>query len=70
MAVGPIPFTAVADYFTIYNIEGEFFEFSAIIRHMDNVYLELNADDMKKNTVKQEKGKSSGSSNPDKKNSN
>lgn len=70
MAIGPIPFTAVADYFTIYDIEGDFFEFAAIIRHMDSVYLKLNADELKK-TSKQDKGKAkSGNTNADKKNLN
>jgi len=57
MAVGPIPFTAIAEYFRIYDIEGDFHEFSAIIRRMDSVYLELNAEEMKKPPPKQDKEK-------------
>lgn len=64
--VGPIPFTAIISYFTIYNIDGDFDEFASILRRMDNVYLELNAQEMNK-----DKGnKKSASTNPNKNNSN
>lgn len=40
MAVGNIPFTAIAEYAKIYNVEN-FEELLYIIRVMDNKYLEL-----------------------------
>lgn len=52
MGVGPIPFTAIAEYFTIYGIDGDFHEFASIIRRMDNVFLELNAQEMKASSKK------------------
>jgi hypothetical protein len=55
MGVGAIPFTAISDYFIIYNIDGDFHEFASLIRRMDNVYLELQA-----NEVKTKEGNSSG----------
>lgn len=67
MGIGPIPFTAIADYFRVYSIDGDFDEFSHIIRCMDNVYLQLNADDM---TAKNNKGNKSGNSDSNKTNSN
>lgn len=67
MGIGPIPFTAVAEYFRIYSIDGDFEEFSLLIRHMDNVFLEIEANESKKSQSKKE-GTSSGSSNRDKKN--
>jgi hypothetical protein len=67
-SIGPIPFTAVVDYFTIYNIDGDFDEFASIIRRMDDVYLELNANEMK---ASENKGKEkSASTNSNKKNPN
>ena len=67
MGIGPIPFTAVAEYFRMYCIDGDFFEFSSIIRRMDNVFLEIEAADVKKTQVKKE-SKPSASPNPSKKN--
>lgn len=46
-SAGSIPFTAMSEYFTIYDIDGDFDEFAYIIRRIDNVYLELEAEDMK-----------------------
>ncbi len=65
MGIGPIPFTAIVEYFTIYDLE-DFEEFSYVIRHMDNIYLQLNTG-----VSTREKGgkKSDGTGNPDKKNS-
>ena len=60
-SVGAIPFTAIAEYFTIFNIDGDFDEFASIIRRMDNVYLELNAEDMKASSKKE--GEKSGGTN-------
>ena len=60
--LGPIPFTAIVEYFTIYNIDGDFDEFASIIRRMDKVYLDLNADEMK---AKEPKKETSGGSNND-----
>lgn len=59
--IGPIPFTAIADYFTIYNIDGDFFDFSSVIRRMDEAYLDMNAEDMK-NRNKADSGKGSNKS--------
>ncbi len=41
MDVGPIPFTAIADYFRIYELSefSDFDEFAYIIRLMDRVHL-------------------------------
>lgn len=61
LGVGPIPFTAIVEYFRIYELQ-DFEEFSYVIRRMDNVYLELEAQDAK--------GKKDGSTNANKKNSN
>lgn len=41
MAIGPIPFTAIIDYFTAFELS-DFEEFLYVIRRMDKVYLELN----------------------------
>lgn len=68
MAIGPIPFTAIVDYFTIYSIDGDFSEFASVIRRIDDVYLELNAEKMKSEP---NKGNTKGATtNPDKKNNN
>ncbi len=62
-SLGAIPFTAIAEYFTIYDIDGDFDEFASIIRRMDNVYLELNANDLKSPPKKEGEDKSGGNSN-------
>lgn len=68
MGIGPIPFTAVVDYFTIYNIDGDFQEFASIIRRMDDLYLALEAEELKsKNSGEKSKG---ASTNRNKKNNN
>lgn len=66
--MGPIPFTAIVDYFRIYGThdEDDFDEFLYVIRRMDNTFLEMNASAMKA-TNKENKG---GSANTDPKNSN
>jgi hypothetical protein len=46
LGVSPIPFTAIAEYFRIYELK-DFDEFAAIIRRLDNVFLELNAKEEK-----------------------
>lgn len=43
MALGPIPFTAIVEYFKIYGLS-DFDEFSYVIRRMDRAYLDLNKD--------------------------
>lgn len=69
LGIGPIPFTALVEYFTIYNIDGDFDEFASIIRRMDEVYLALNANEM--NAKDKTKGKTkSGDTNADKNHSN
>lgn len=65
MGIGPIPFTAIAEYSRIYELS-DFDEFAYIIRRMDIVFLELNATDPEK----PKGGTSSASANTDKKNSN
>ena len=64
LAVGPIPFTAIAEYFKIYELQ-DFEEFAYLIRRMDNTFLELNDSNTKK-----VEGKKSGATNPNKKNTN
>lgn len=52
MGLGPIPFTAIAEYFRIYELS-DFEEFAYLIRRMDNVFLELeSAEDAAKNKPK------------------
>lgn len=46
MAAGPIPFTAIAEYFKIYELD-DFEEFLYIIRQLDKVYLELSSENTK-----------------------
>lgn len=51
MSVGPIPFTAIAEYYRVYNLgDGgeDFFEFVSQIRRLDSVYLELREEHSKK----------------------
>lgn len=38
---GPIPFTAIADYHTIYNVALDLEDFLYVIRRMDLAYLKL-----------------------------
>ncbi len=57
MALGPIPFTAISEYFKIYGRESgyleDFDEFIYLIRRMDDTFLELvNAKNKKENTKK------------------
>ena len=48
MGVGPIPFSSIYEYATIYEVE-DFEEFRFVIRQMDDAYLEEQA---KKNDTK------------------
>lgn len=68
LGVGSIPFTAIVEYFRIYGTQTEedLDEFLYVIRRMDNTFLELNSSDMKA----KEKGKKSGATNPNAKNTN
>lgn len=43
LAVGPIPFTAIVEYFKIYGENEDFEDFIYIIRGMDLAFLEINA---------------------------
>ena len=43
MEIQSIPFTAIAEYFKIYELS-EFDEFVYIIRVMDNAFMEMNED--------------------------
>ena len=63
MGAGAIPFTAIADYFSIYELQ-DFDEFLYLMRRMDITFLELNATSNKEGTKK------NGSSNTNKKNPN
>jgi hypothetical protein len=66
MGLGPIPFTAIAEYFRIYEL-ADFDEFAYLIRRMDNVFLELeSAEDAARS--KQQEGKPSASAVSNKKN--
>ena len=49
LAEGPIPFTAMVEYFKIYRI-GNFEEFKYLIRRMDNTYLEIQSKKAEKNS--------------------
>lgn len=64
MGVGPIPFTAIVEYFKIYGTQDEddFDEFLYVMRRMDSTFLLLNASALKE--------KQSANTNPDKKNNN
>jgi len=42
MGIGPIPFTAIVEYFKIYELE-DFDEFAYIIRRLDNVFMDLSS---------------------------
>lgn len=46
VGLGPqsIPFTAIAEYFRIYELQDDFDDFAHIIRQMDSAFLDLNAD--------------------------
>jgi hypothetical protein len=59
---GPIPFTAIAEYSTLYDIEDRD-EFHYLIRIMDNSFLKL------ENKKKQKRDSNSGPTNPGKANS-
>lgn len=40
LGISPIPFTAIAEYFKLYELEEDFDDFRYIIRKMDNAYIE------------------------------
>lgn len=63
MELQAIPFTAIAEYFRIYELE-DFDDFAYIIRAMDNRFMELNRADHKA------KGDKNASGNANAKNSN
>ena len=58
MSVGPIPFTAIVEYFRVYELS-DFEEFNYVIRGMDKVYLEL---DQERNNKESKGGKGNVSS--------
>lgn len=62
LSVGPIPFTAISDYFKIYELH-DFDEFLYVMRRLDNVFLELNST-----STKSEGAPKSGTDNAGKKN--
>ena len=66
MAIGAIPFTAIVEYSRIYELS-DYEDFAYIIRHLDNTFLELNAEKPADKTVG---GKKNASTHTDKKNSN
>lgn len=47
MSIGPIPFTAIVEYFKVFNME-DFEEFHYYIRVMDNKLLSLESEKNKK----------------------
>lgn len=47
MSIGPIPFTAIVEYFKLFGV-GDFEEFLYFIRVMDNTFLNLEYDRDKK----------------------
>lgn len=56
MALGPIPFTAIAEYSKLFDIE-DFEEFHYLMRVMDNKFLEMES---KKSKSSQSANKSKG----------
>jgi hypothetical protein len=56
MALGPIPFTAIAEYSKLFDVE-DFEEFHYLMRFMDNKFLELEA---KKHKSTQSQAKTKG----------
>lgn len=62
LGLAPIPFTAIVEYFRIYELS-DFDEFSYVIRRMDNAFIELN-------TANSATGDNNGGRNTDKKNPN
>lgn len=44
MSAAPIPFTAIAEFARIYNIDDDFDEFIYYMRAMDRVYLEISEE--------------------------
>ena len=48
MGVGPIPFTAITEYFSIMPIGDSFLDFHYIIRRLDDTFLRLHYEDQKK----------------------
>lgn len=63
MAPGPIPFTAIVEYFKIFDIDGDFEEFAYIIRRLDNAYLELNSEEAKPKKGSEKSGSNSNQKN-------
>lgn len=49
MALGPIPFTAIVQYSTLYSLE-DFDEFRYVIRRMDDFFLSEESKKANKNT--------------------
>lgn len=58
MSIGPIPFTAIAEYAKIYDVES-FDDFIYIIRVMDNQFLKLHNNDAKNRKTDNTKSKTS-----------
>lgn len=50
---GPIPFTAIKEYFTMYEVE-DFLDFLEVIRIMDREYLSIQSKKNKPKTEKKE----------------
>lgn len=44
LAVQSIPFTAIAEYFRIYELAEDFHEFSYVIRRLDDAFIRLNEE--------------------------
>jgi hypothetical protein len=56
MGVGPIPFTAIVHYSTLYDVD-DFEEFLFLIRQMDNCFLDLESKRQKSELGKKSSGR-------------
>jgi len=51
MSISPIPFTSIAEFATIYNVD-DFEEFLYLMRRLDSVFIEHHDKEEKKNATK------------------
>lgn len=55
--MGPIPFTAIVEYFKVFNVQDDFEDFHYLIRRMDNALLKAESDkERAKSSVKEANG--------------
>lgn len=52
--MGPIPFTAIVEYFRVFNVQDDFDDFHYLIRRMDNALLKAESDKEKAKSVAKE----------------